>query len=107
MNSKVILDRVLAKGNSRVEQLVKARHSDRLLMAQLHKDRTGSEMAPEELESTLDRLMVEKIYLATLARQPTAQAREVAMATIQPDPTRGAQNLQWALINSPEFVFNY
>jgi len=50
---------------------------------------------------------VERIYLATLARQPTAPERKVAMAAVHPDPTRGAQNLQWALINSPEFVFDY
>ena len=107
MNSKVVLDRVLAEGNSRVEQLVKARHTDRVLVAQLHEDRTGREMATDELESTLDRFLVEKIYLATLARQPTEPEREVAMAALRPDPKRGAQNLQWALINSPEFVFNY
>ena len=107
MNSKVVLDRVLAEGNSRVEQLVKARHTDRVLVAQLHEDRTGREMATDELESTLDHFLVDKIYLATLARQPTEPERKVAMAAVRPDPKRGAQNLQWALINSPEFVFNY
>ena len=107
MNSKVVLDRVLAEGNSRVEQLVKERHTDRVLVSQLHKDQTGDEMATDELESTLDHFLVDKIYLATLARQPTEPEREVAMAALRPDPTRGAQNLQWALINSPEFVFNY
>ncbi len=107
MNSKVILDRVLAEGNSRVEQLVKARYTDRLLVAQLHREHTGRELTPDELESTLDRFLVERIYLATLARQPTEPEREIAKAAVRADPTRGAQNLQWALINSPEFVFNY
>ncbi len=52
--------------------------------------------------------LVEEIYLATLCRAPTKDesARLVAYFTDVNDPAEAAQDLMWALINSPGFLFN-
>ncbi len=81
MESKLVTERVLAKNGSRVEQLLKT-YSD-------------------------DRVLVDRLYLATVSRRPTDTEMEVALKALMPDRKRGTENLQWALINSPEFIFNY
>jgi hypothetical protein len=81
MQSRLVGDRVLALDNSRVDQVLKAAGSDAEV--------------------------VESLYLATLARKPSREELGVAAAAVAKDRRRGAENLQWALINSPEFVFNY
>jgi len=81
MQSKVVTERVLAKDNSRVEQLVK--------------------------NSSDDRDLIDRIYLATVSRKPTEAELGVGLKALEPDRKRGAENLQWALINSPEFIFSY
>ena len=82
MQSKVVTDRVLALASSRVDQLVK--------------DTAAS-----------DADVANSLYMATLSRRPTKAEAAVALAALGKDRRRGAENLQWALINSPEFVFNY
>jgi hypothetical protein len=81
MQSKIVTERVLAKGGTRVEQLLQD--------------------APD------DTALVERLYLVTLSRKPTAPELDTALKALTPDRRRGAENLQWALINSPEFIFNY
>ena len=54
-----------------------------------------------------DRQLVEKIFLTTISRRPTAAEVEVGVRTLASGRVRGAENLQWALLNSPEFLFNY
>jgi hypothetical protein len=81
MQSKIVTDRVLAIHGSRVEQLLK--------------------------ESADDGALVDKLYLATISRKPSKPELEVALKTLAKDRRRGAENLQWALINSPEFLFSY
>ncbi len=53
-----------------------------------------------------DRKLVEEIYLACLCRPPT----QAELASIQlgtgPDRLAAAQDLTWALLNSPAFLFN-
>jgi hypothetical protein len=81
MQSSLVTDRVKAKNNSRIEQLLTAAKSDRDL--------------------------IEQVYLTTVGRQPTEAEQKVASQALQPDRQKGAENLQWALINSPEFIFSY
>ncbi|MBI1790717.1 MAG: DUF1549 domain-containing protein [Acidobacteria bacterium] len=81
MQSKVVTERVLAMNGSRVEQLLAATADDRELL--------------------------ERLYLTTLSRRPAAGERETGLRALAKDRRRGAENLQWALINSPEFLFNY
>ena len=81
MQSKIVTERVAAKGSSRVDQLLK--------------------------ENLTDAELVEELYVGTVSRKPSPKEAEIALRTIAKDRQRGAENLQWALINSPEFVFNY
>jgi hypothetical protein len=81
MQSNLVTARVRARDHSRVEQLLQSAKDDRDL--------------------------VEQIYLATVSRHPTEPEIEVAWRALQPDRRAGAENLQWALINSPEFIFTY
>ena len=55
-----------------------------------------------------DRAVVEEIYLATLSRRPRANEYETALAHLSTAESKaeGAQDLLWALINSPAFLFN-
>ena len=81
MQSKLVTQRVLAKDNSRIEQLVNNFIDDRQL--------------------------IDRIYLATVSRKPSEAELAVGLKALAPDRKRGAENLQWALINSPEFIFSY
>src|SRR5262249_26008742 len=81
MQSKIVTDRVLALGGSRVDQLLK--------------------------DTRTDQDLVDRLFVATISRAPTEQEREVGIQALAKDRRRGAENLQWALINSPEFIFNY
>jgi hypothetical protein len=81
MQSRIVTERVAAKGGSRIEQLLKD--------------------IPD------DRVLVEKLYLSTLSRKPGGPEIDTAVKALATDRKSGAENLQWALINSPEFIFNY
>lgn len=107
MNSKVVLDRVKAEGNSNVEQFLKNREVERVAVAQAIRTATGREASPAEIEIALDRSLVNKLYLATLSRDPLEPELRIAMGELERDRKKGLENLQWALLNSPEFLFNY
>jgi hypothetical protein len=81
MQSKIVTDRVLAMGGTQVEALLNGTASNTDL--------------------------AERLFLSTISRRPTSEEREVALKALEKDRRRGAENLQWALINSPEFIFNY
>ena len=81
MQTPVVADRVKAEKDSRVQRLLDA--------------------YPED-----DRL-VDELFLATLARRPTDEERAVGVEELAQDRVSGAENLQWALINNPEFFFNH
>ena len=55
-----------------------------------------------------DRVLVEELYLATLSRLPEKNEYAVAVEYIANAESReeGVQDLLWALINSPAFLFN-
>lgn len=52
--------------------------------------------------------MIEEIFLAGLSREPTPRELKTAMNYFQKEsnPVKAAQDLMWALINSPAFLFN-
>lgn len=81
MRSPVVTDRVLAEKDSRVQNLL-ATHSD-------------------------NSRVVEELFLGTLSRYPQSQEKQLAVAALEKDRVSGAQNLQWALLNLAEFLYNY
>ena len=54
-----------------------------------------------------DGTVVSELFLSTLAREPSVEEKQVALAELADDRMRGAENLQWALINNVEFFFNH
>ena len=80
MQSTVVTDRVIAKEDSRLKNLLDSYDNDRV---------------------------VDEMFLGTLSRPPSSEEKVVALATLNTDRVTGAENLQWALINSVEFFFNY
>ncbi len=55
-----------------------------------------------------DGRLIEEVYLSTMCRLPTAIESATALKHIRTATNRleGAQDLMWALINSPAFLFN-
>ena len=82
MQSPVVNDRVRAEKDGRVQRLLAS-----------YPDDNGR--------------VVDEMFLASLARAPSQGERGVALAAMEKDRVAGAENLQWALINSTEFFFNY
>jgi hypothetical protein len=81
MQSKVVTDRLQSEKGGRIATLL--------------------EKTPD------DKGLVEQVYLHTLSRKPSNSEMSIALQALEKDRRRGAENLQWALLNSPEFLFNY
>jgi len=81
MRSSVVNDRVLAQKDSRVQRLLDS-----------YKD-NGK--------------VVDELFMATLSREPAKPERELALRVMENDRVQGAQNLQWALLNLVEFLYNF
>ena len=80
-SSKVINDRVLAEKGSTVQMLL-------------------------ESQKTNDQI-IEELFLTTLGRWPSVDEKQVALQALEKDRKRGSENVQWALLNSIEFVLNH
>ena len=51
--------------------------------------------------------LVEELFLATLSRFPTEGELGVAEEMLSKNVEDGAEDLQWALLNKRDFIFNY
>lgn len=80
MQSGVVNRRVSAGAGGRVEDL------------------TASASSADEI--------VTELFLATLGRFPSEAESELGAERVADDRVRGAEDLQWALLNSPEFLLN-
>jgi hypothetical protein len=80
MTSPIVTKRVSSE-NNRVSNLLKAGKSD------------------EEI--------VEELFLSSLSRRPTSEEMEVAKRVLAADKKVGAENIQWAMLNSAEFLVNH
>lgn len=81
MRSPVVNDRVLAANDSRVQRLL--------------------DTYPDNGR------VVDELFVATLSRSPLAAERQLAIAALAKNRVEGAQNLQWALLNLVEFLYNF
>jgi hypothetical protein len=57
-----------------------------------------------------DRTLVEGLFLSTLSRLPSAAERDLALSDLAArvrDRRRAAEDLLWALLNHPEFLFQH
>ncbi|MEZ5352644.1 MAG: DUF1553 domain-containing protein [Bryobacteraceae bacterium] len=81
MRSPVINDRVLAAKDSRVQRLLDS-YSD-----------NGK--------------VVDELFAATLSRPPLPEERALGISVMERDRVQGAQNVQWALLNLVEFLYNF
>ena len=81
MRSSVINDRVLAANDSRVQRLLD--------------------------KYTDNARVVDELFLATLSREPTPQEKGMAVSFLDKNRVEGAQNVQWALLNLVEFLYNF
>ncbi len=81
MRSPVVTDRVLAAKDSRVQRMLDS-----------YKD-NGK--------------VVDELFMATLSRQPLPGEKSLALQAMEKDRVQGAQNLQWALLNLVEFLYNF
>ena len=107
MNSQTVLDRVQSEGAGRVAKMLAEIEKDRIVAAEAWRSASGDEPTPAELQRALNRGFVEKLYLTTLSRRPLAAEMDVALSALVRDRAQGLENLQWALVNKPEFLFNY
>jgi hypothetical protein len=82
MRSPVVNDRVLAAKDSRVQRLLDTYKDD-------------------------DARVVNELFMATLARDASAAERELAVSAMAKNRVEGAQNVQWALLNLVEFLYNF
>jgi hypothetical protein len=81
MRSSVVNDRVLAASGGRVKRL---------------------------LDTVEDNgAIVDELFRATLSRDPTAEERLTAVSFLDKNRVEGAQNIQWALLNLVEFLYNF
>ncbi len=81
MRSPVVNDRVLAAKDSRVQRL---------------------------LDSYPDNgKVVEELFLSTLSRQPLPAEKAFAVSILDKNRVEGAQNVEWALLNLVEFLYNF
>ena len=51
--------------------------------------------------------IIEEIFMATLSRLPTPEEIDVGLQLMEKDRKTGVENIQWALLNSPEFLLNH
>lgn len=81
MRSPVVNDRVLAAKDSRVQRL---------------------------LDTYQDNgRVVEELFLSTLSREPLPAEKTLAVSILDKNRVEGAQNLEWALLNLVEFLYNF
>lgn len=107
MNSQMVLDRVQSDGAGRVADMLSDLQRDNIVAAAGWRAATGASPQPSDLQAAVHRGLTERLYLATLSRRPLEGELEVALAALKDDPAQGLENLQWALVNKPEFLFNY
>jgi hypothetical protein len=82
MRSSVVNDRVLAANDSRVQRLLDSYKAD-----------NGK--------------VVEELFVSSIGREPLPEEKALAVSVMEKNRVEGAQNVQWALLNLVEFLYNF
>jgi hypothetical protein len=82
--------------------------NNNFVMTRIHADNNGSNVQRLLAITSEPVKIIEQLYLATVSRYPS-DAEIIAASGIlrQAGPRRGAELVQWALLNKLEFLFNY
>jgi hypothetical protein len=76
--------------------------------SRIHANNNGSSVQWILRYTTDRRVIVEHLFLSTLSRPPSPEEMATGLQVMQSlGNTRGAESIQWALINKLEFMFNY
>jgi len=51
--------------------------------------------------------VIDELFLGTLSRAPLPEERQFAVTLLDKNRKEGAQNVQWALLNLVEFLYNF
>jgi hypothetical protein len=51
--------------------------------------------------------VVEELFISTLSREPIPSEKALAVSAMEKNRVQGAQNIQWALLNLVEFLYNF
>ena len=51
--------------------------------------------------------VVSELFLASLSREPLPEEKALAVSFLDKNRVEGAQNVQWALLNLVEFLYNF
>jgi hypothetical protein len=81
MSSPLVNKRVSGEGTTRVANLLKSGKSENEV--------------------------IEDLFLSSLVRRPTAEEMEVAKRLMAEDKKEGTETIQWALLNTAEFLLNH
>lgn len=78
------------------------------VMSRIHANNNGSTVQRLLREHTNPSAIVELLYTSTLNRYPLPEEISVALAVMRRlGNQRGAESLQWALLNKLEFIYSY
>jgi len=78
------------------------------VMTRIHENNNGSNVQRLLREETEPERIIEGLYLATLSRFPDSQELNIASGLLRSlGNQRGAEAVQWALLNKLEFIFSY
>jgi hypothetical protein len=67
----------------------------------------GSRAAELLASRKSDEEIVTELFLAALSRPPVEAEKRVAIESLARDRKQGIEDLQWALLNKMDFLFNY
>ena len=71
-------------------------------------DKLPTDSPEEPLETYNDNgKVVDELFMATISREPIPAERELSLKALEKSRVEGAQNLQWALLNIVEFLYNF
>ena len=82
--------------------------NNNFVMSRIHADNNGSNVQRLVGMTNDPRVVIEELYLAPLSRYPSPSEAAVAADVMrQTGVRRGAEPVQWALLNKLEFLFSY